>query len=226
MPLEDEQRQGPGFPVVTDARRWENVSPEDRLVAEREAIAAVLAKFDPETRERVRRLLEGDGLPSHAVGGFAGASDPDVARLLGVISSIRWAELQSRMASTKKDWPSKELMQVQVALVPELAQQDARVTVVRRPGDAGIPLLLLRDRDLTLADLDLGLNEAALSLQRDGVAPPTELTMQVATGPAPANPCAEARHLDLVRAGQVRMLEGVGNVRTSVVVVPLHRSGR
>jgi hypothetical protein len=88
----DELTKRPQYRILTDATRWMNVSPEARQAAERDAIATVLDRVPPEHRGLMRSVLTGEGFPSGANASIEAVFDPEMARLLGVIRSIRAAE--------------------------------------------------------------------------------------------------------------------------------------
>ena len=75
--------------MITDAAPWKDVPPEERRAAEREAFARLLEFIDPAQHHLMRMYVMGEGLPSGTNVGAAGACDPEVARLLGVIASVR-----------------------------------------------------------------------------------------------------------------------------------------
>lgn len=66
--------------------------PEERRAAERDAFARLLEFIDPAQHHLMRMYVMGEGLPSGSNVGAAGAYDSEVARLLGVIASIRAVE--------------------------------------------------------------------------------------------------------------------------------------
>jgi hypothetical protein len=110
---------------------------------------------------------------------FTGSTDSEVARLLSVIVSIRIADAAPARARAEEDRAADALdraqrLRVTVALVPNLGVPDARVTILRRPGDNGWPVVLLREADFTPLDLAFGVSLAARSVAEVGTAPASE----------------------------------------------------
>ena len=215
--------------VVVDAKTWETVTPDDRRAAEREAVKAIVSLSPPEEQETMRRILEGDG--SGADIAVVSSTDPELARLFGIIGSIRQAEWQSRKSSELRvplylgAEPPRKDVRVNIALVPQLARPDVRATVIRRPGDLGRPLLLLRESDLTASDLELGLRAAAVAFRRYGPTPARERALHLRTGrPALQQRVERAEHyLDLVKAGRPRHIDGIGTVPAMAIITSLDR---
>ncbi len=83
------------YPIVTDATPWRNVSPEARRAALEDAFARALEFVDPAQHHLMRMYIMGEGLPGGTHVGIGGAFHPEMARLLGIISSIRAAERPS-----------------------------------------------------------------------------------------------------------------------------------
>ena len=221
----DESAMTPQFRVVVDASQWEKSTTERRRAAEREAVAAIIARFNAEHQEQVRRLLEGTDRPSGSFMAVVSVSDPETARLLGIVQSIRSAEAKSQVPSAVTTGIQRDV-RVTIALVPQLARPGVRVTVIRRPGDAGHPLLLLRESDVTAADLELGLNVAALSFKRYGTTPTKERTLHLGSPRPSSRPRSERIEglLELVKAGLPRHIDGIGTVRSMAIVTPLDRA--
>jgi hypothetical protein len=195
------------------------VTPEKRREVEREAIDAILRRIPPGDQEMARRILE---RPHSGSGGFSASTDPEIARLLGVISSIRSAgrpvaeEGQPEDENARADDP-REYIRVLIALVPHLSSPGIRGTVIRRPNDGGQPVLLLRESDLTVDDLYRGLRAAAVSFKRYGLAPAKERRLHIRvpreTVAVLSEPRMSEAYLRLLKAGLPRVIPGIGEVR-------------
>jgi hypothetical protein len=212
------QRQ---YPVVSDRAALEGTTPEARREQERAAIQAILERLPAEHRAEARGMLEGEG-PAHGDVAFATSTDPEIARLLGVLTAIRQIDRGIKVSTAPVTVPVRvqPSLHVVIALVPELRTPDLRATVVRTPTDRGKPLLLLRESDLTQGDVDLGLQAAGISLRRYGVSPTKEIRMDLR---APRNPPARRGstvhdHVAFLKSSPYHTIPGIGTVRSVEVV--------
>jgi hypothetical protein len=166
-PMAGQNSQPPSFSVTVDPTLAAGATDDERQRLISEATQAVLARTPEDLRDRARAMLE-DPAASPVT-----STDPEIARQLGIIQSVRAAvaaEAQSQETPSPRV-TQEELdaaVSVTVALVPTLPVSHAQAVVVRRPGDDGVPLLLLSEGTVTTETLALGLRAAAIARDRHG----------------------------------------------------------
>lgn len=79
------------YPIVVDPAPWRDMSPEARRAAQEAAFAKILERVDLGQEQILRKYLLGEGLGT-GVNMSVGSYDPEMARLTGVVLSIRVAE--------------------------------------------------------------------------------------------------------------------------------------
>src|SRR5262245_487776 len=91
-----DSRARPFYPVVVDPKPYVKLTPEERKRLEDDAIQRIVDLQPPEARQLVATELRGelatvskDGLTYRQL---AGSSDPETARLLSVLASVRAAD--------------------------------------------------------------------------------------------------------------------------------------
>lgn len=182
-------------------------SPEERAVIER-----IVALMPPKDQASVREYL------ADATKSF-GSDRPELAPLvreLNLLRHARIADVQATRLQKDADVIAAHV-RVSVALAPALGDNSVRAVVVRRPGDSGRPLLLLREEDVTADDVAFGLAFAAQSISKYGVEPkvPHRQTFRaggVATSTAVTTKTHGAIAADLRRA-DYQTIQGIGRVR-------------
>ena len=141
----------PYFAIVSDPTSVGSVPENERQAEMRKALEAIIARLPQEQREGARRELEVGW-----VGRPIASKDPETARL--------WSRLLSLQAATEGERQPIRQGSIKVALVGSLDDPTFRALVVRRPDDAGVPLLLLPQETATGEDLLRGLQAASRSL--------------------------------------------------------------
>lgn len=204
--------------VVVDRTAFAGLSDAERASQMLAAIDSIVQRVPPEQRDAMRRLLE------HPKPGslYSGSSDPEIARLLGVIASLRAAGdasvAQRQSDQLASDNTLKTGVEVTVALVSTLPT-NVRARVIRRPDDGGTPLVLLAD-DADASDVALGLTVAASSKQRFGVTPDKEHIVDYRSKGHRVGPTntVHSTVLDQLRAASLWDIPGVGQVKATRVM--------
>lgn len=182
-----------------------SMSPEERALIER-AVMTLPAVH----REEARAAFMNESLhPS--------STDPQLGPLLEQLAALRAAKYKPIHDAYAQIEAENKLRQVPVvvALVPHLGEHDVRAKVLRRPGDRGRPLVLLREGDFTEYDLQIGLQAAVRAADRYGADPQSEHRTAVRSGA----PAASAQQptltllVDMLRAAEPRNLAGFGTPR-------------
>jgi hypothetical protein len=197
-----------------------NYVPGSRKAEEDAAIAAILERVPPGQRSRVLAALNDTTT-------FLGASsDPVIAEQLGVIASIRAADMRARaeIAKAKKTELLRDRIRIRIALVPSLDQPGTRAVVLRRPDDSGVPLLLLPEQGVTSADLARGLRAATLAQRRYGQRPShaARLVLRNGRGGAVVAP-NDAKAVALLAELRSRAPQAIPGVGTGRLMEILHR---
>jgi len=216
----------PRFAVTVDHASYASMSSVQRRKIEDEAIRQILAATPEKYRTKMADLLRRDldpqtlGYSSGQVGAFAfqGSSDPEIARLLGVVSSVRAAELAEsppRVAAAAA--PSVTAgTRVFVTVVFDGSRTTGSTAIIR-PGYA-LPILVLQ-RNADAAELSAGIRAAARLYRDFGPSPSREYTAQIDVAendPAPSPQTAQL--LALIREGDARDVPGVGHLPATEVV--------
>jgi hypothetical protein len=210
---------GPQYEVQLTPRLESRAAPEDRRAEEQAAIEEILRRTPRNHQGRMKEILDDRNAT------FVSSSDPEVARLLGTIASIRAVDNtvaiergRAAMLSDLED--QKRRVTVTLVLVPSLPTQDARAVVLRRPQDNGRPLLLLSATDATPADLRLGLRAAAAAFVRYGPSPISERRVLVkpVTESIRWEAASHSEMITKLRASPLRVIPGLGSLRAMEVV--------
>jgi hypothetical protein len=140
------------------------------LDARQEALLGALLEDAPaaeqgRTRALLLRALE-NGTPLEARGA-------KYAALTAALNATT-AEKHSRNA---KQEPEPEMVRVSVGLVASFKKEGIRSTVLRRPGDDGVPVLLLLE-SATAEDLTAGLSAARHSFKSAGRSPSRAMKLE------------------------------------------------
>lgn len=179
------------------------VTAEERRREEQQTIEQVLAGVAEKDRVVVRRELE-----------QYFASIPEVSRTS--VAQMRAATGEKGV--TRRPAP---YVRVRVALVPTLGAANLKAAVIRRPGDHGEPLLLLREGDATDEDLRGGLRAAEVAARRFGEEPAREWRLSFRstdrTRPLPPLPLGVRSNLELLRGAPFQEVPGAGMVRTMII---------
>jgi hypothetical protein len=193
--------------------------PQVTSAQENALIDRIVQQVPAAHREELRSLLldEGKELAS---------ADPKLAPLLGQLAALRAARhapehARIRALHAEDVRRSESQLRVTVALVSGLGDPDIRATVIRRPGDGGKPLLLLRDEDVTATDLELGLAAAARAAEQYGTNPEKEhrMTLRIPSSKSSSTASIEGQQsVDLLRKATVKDIEGIGHHKTLDVV--------
>jgi len=214
------------FAVRVDPSYAAQLTPEQAKADELQAIEALVERVPAEQRANVRRILT---MPSVTP---MRAADPEAARLLCVIGSIRAARSAPAAQNLAGDGAARLAQRratpgfvVQVALAPELPISNARAVVIRHPGDNGMPLLLLSESGATADDLNRGLRVAIEERDRLGVHVQSKVSTPVRETPSSVSGPIEdseqfSRLLAHLRTVPQRSVPGVGAVRSVGLKVP------
>ena len=218
MVSEDSAPVRSSYAVNVDGTVWTTATMTDRHAAERAAIEEILTRLAPQHRALARRILE----DRETTATFVSSTDPEIARLLSVITATRAADnvemvRKAEADREKDDRETVRRVRVLVALVEDLGGEDIRATVIRRPDDEGRPLLLLSAVDFTSTDLAFGLRLAANSVPRYGIAPAVEHKLQFRDQAPQSGARRQAALPDeqaaLLRRSPFRLIPGIGSVR-------------
>jgi len=195
-----------------------DLSPAERAKKERETIDAIVERVPAQFRAEMRTQLEPRAGRDIA---FASSADPELARLFGELASLRQANGPRRAAPAQVE---DTTIHVILALVPKLDAPGARVSVLRRPNDKGIPIVLLQESDVTKDDILLGLRGAVAAYRRHGAAPEKESKMAVRakarSSKGAAVPVVD-RNVENLKKAALMNIPGVGKVRAQEVVTSL-----
>jgi hypothetical protein len=216
------------YAVKVDQRIRENHVEGSRRGEELDAIRQLLDRTAPADREAVRRVVESPFAT------FSDADDPESARLLGVIRSIREADAAAR--SEKNSASSTSLvgdmdgrLSVSLALTPSGEHDDGAARIIRRPNDQGIPLVVLPEASTTDESLAEALRIALRSVDQYGTSPKRATTItlkrnaQIALRPGKPIPADWRAALAVVRQAPVGNVQGLGPVRAATVRVSRDR---
>src|SRR4051812_17968224 len=131
----------PSFAVVP-APDEVPADPTDRRRLFGGAVEKVLLRIPPEQRVEVRSVLENGAMPT-------AAADPELAKQLRIIASIRAKEV-AEMRARKKELdpaqaatPAVERLRVRIALANHVPVAGTAAVVTRTPDDDGIPMIIL-----------------------------------------------------------------------------------
>lgn len=189
---------------------------QQRDAQERATIDQIIAHLPAHYQSQGRAILE----DRNAAYAFEASSDPEIARLLGVLTAIRAAASVDQENQAAKDREAdaertKNLVRVTVVLAPPSALPMGRAAIIRRPGDGGKPLLLLREEDATAADLAAGLAAAGRLVQKYGSEPATEVRVVIrSTRPGTSKSAVTDRYVETLRSSLRQTIPGVGTVHT------------
>lgn len=203
-------------PVVISSASSVAIDPRERARQEGATIDSIVARLPEEYRVRGRAILE-DRTASIS---FQASSDPEIARLLGVLMAIRDASSADQLKQAERDRAAAEEnakthVRVTVALAPATVVSKGRAVVTRRPGDGGRPVLLLREADATAADLTAGLAAAARLAAKYGPEPANKIRIVISSTRADtAASGITDRHIELLRSSIPQPIAGVGVVHT------------
>jgi hypothetical protein len=200
-----------------------SLSDADLNREEEDAIKTLLRRAPVSERNEIREILRMNGMPT-------GASDPDMARQLSRIASVRVARAQRLKAASQEQYVLDEerlakMVRVRVALVEHLPEEDSLAVVLRSPSDNGIPVVLLARDSATDHDLALALGAATGSLERQGASVTQSSATPLRRGSDRQSaigslPATWARWIDHLRALPEDALPGVGAARFTDVLVP------
>lgn len=208
---------------TTDMKRNDAAALRVESLSEAEVIEEIVRQVPAERRAKVRAEL----LDTSKV---LQSDKPTFGPLFARLAEIRWAkagpEREALAAKASADAARRDrLVRVSVALSPDL-EEGVRAVVIRRPGDGGKPLLLLRERDVTSLDLQIGLLAAAKAIAEHGPNPSRALRRSVrgALSGQGAPPQLE-KYIELLRASERRPLEGLGTLRSIDVLTDRYEAG-
>jgi hypothetical protein len=120
-----------------------------------------------------------------------------------------------------------QLLRVSVGLVSSFKKKSTRSTVLRRPGDEGIPVLLLLE-SATPEDLTAGLSAARHSFQTVGRSPARAAKLESQAAPDLTPSAAAGKTLEWIKArvaqsSTSQKLPGYGTVRLVPVATPVQQ---
>ena len=212
----------PQHAVVPQPGTLANLSPEERTKRERATIDAILTRTPSEHRSQMRSLLE-NTLPGRDIA-VASSTDPEIAQLLGVLVSLRQADLAANRVLATASVPAEDtIIHVLLALVPKLDAPGARATVIRRPSDSGTPLVLLQEDSVTKEDLAIAMRAATVAFRRYGSTLATERRLAIRGGNRPPKGVSAVSDINLEKLKKAAFMEipGIGKVRAREVVTNL-----
>jgi hypothetical protein len=224
--MSSDEQSGRRFPVQADPAPA--LSAESRTDLEREEadlIERVLLGVPDERREHLRGIL------SDRSRRIAATSDPALVGTLNQLSAVR-AAIQALDAkeATEADVArtgGQPRMRVTVALAPAMRDSLTRAVVLRRPGDGGIPILLLSENSVTALDVERGLNAAVMAAQQYDreLTKAFKLVLRArAKVPGARESDAGAKLLQRLSTAPVRQIPGVGTVRAIDVMARATRA--
>ena len=194
------------------------LSAVERQKLEHDAIERIVARAGESSRAGIReRLATGATISS--------ASDPEVARLLGVIASARnpiLSEAGGVAAGAAGSRPKAPPTIVRIALVKKVGPDDqqARVVLRRMPDDGGVPLLMVAE-SASSGEVEQGLRAAILSVKRNptGVSVPSLLRFTKAAPQALEKKTRAKRILKDVREVASARHDGIGQAKVLLIGV-------
>ena len=222
--------RSPPFSVSVDGEAFAHVSAAQRQQIEQDAIKRILAIVPAEHRKDAAAELERNprpeaiGLPRDgqvAARQFTGSNNPEIARLLGTIASVRAADDHDnamRAASTQvAGAPTARSVSSRVFVTVALNSSSEKSVAIVRPGRPAALLLLRPGADAS--ELRAGIRTAAQLFRDFGANAEKELRAEVEVddNAAPAPPQTE-RLLESLREAAFRDIPGVGRVRALEVV--------
>ena len=222
----------PPFRVTVDPTPYASLSAAERAAVQADAIRQILQRIPPEHREQATALLQKDITQDHistgsggtVVSGFAGSNDPEIARLLGVVASVRAASNQAlRVASRSPNEgaPRDPRERVYVTVVFDAARVDAPVALY---GPAYHWPLLVVGRDATAGELRVGLRIAGQLVRDFGPDPAREYRAEI--DPPSASeivPPEAARLLAAIQTSPARDIPNLGRLPAlEVATYPKH----
>ena len=166
-PMPSNEVPSPDNDLPIDARVYRLLSAEERAAKELEAIEAIVARVAVQDQQELRGLLRASG------NGFVAlqSPDPEINRQFAILKAIWHAAAPN--TGNPPSYPDRPadpaaIIDVRVALVAQMEPANVRARVVRAPEDGGVPLLILREADVSPTDLILGMRLAAQSLKKYG----------------------------------------------------------
>ena len=139
---------------------------------EHEVIEQMIQRFPEAHRAEVRERFATQNLIAMST------ADPELVRLADELDGLRrarGAESVSRRAMTTHELVQSAKKQGRILVDVVLAPSHGpRVSIVRRPGDDGVPMLVMGAADVTPEELSAGLRAAASSVKHEGVSPTAE----------------------------------------------------
>jgi hypothetical protein len=192
-------------------------------MSDAELIAAIVAKAPQKHRARIQAALE-----SGNVAGVIGGG-PEVMQLATTLLSRHAVTGASALISDedrrRSEERAKNSRQLFVALTGEEANAvTPAVSIVRSPGDQGVPLVLVRS-DATARDVDIGIRTAAAAVLRNGASVSATIRYAVRSKErVTSTPRAYAvKFLDDLRHTrlpmEVHQISGIGRVNATSVRV-------
>lgn len=225
--------ESPPFRVTVDPAPYLSLTDDQRRALEDDAIQRIVSRIPAEHRARAETLLRQSETPAAlgfttghvAASSFAGSTDPEIARNLGIIASVRAATSNLRLSAMNAVTPA-------VPAKPSAHQPSARTRIfVTVAYDASrsepvalfgpgyqLPILVL-GAGATPADLRAGLRAAA-KLARQFGPEPTEHYRAVVHQPDKKGSAAESteRLLQAIQSAAKRVIPGVGELPALEVV--------
>ena len=180
-----------------------------------ELIDRLVRRLPEAKRSRARELLRTKNLLG------ASSADPEFARLANDLMAARRGRNVDVVGNGRvRSSANSKLIRVDVVLAPSTGP---RMTLMRRQGDDGVPVLVLGADDVTPEELSAGLQAAAASVAKIGYNPSSASRV----GVRPLRTAALARKksnpasLAYIKANAVSThLEGFGAVRSLRVATP------
>jgi hypothetical protein len=201
-------RVDPKHPVLVNTGPWEGLSVVALAEEERKSIDRIVAMAPEGNRDAIRAMLQ---RPFSAP---AGADDPEIAREMSKLTSIRRAAAEKAIALAVP--PVGDGVRLRVAIL-ETGGQKNGTHIVTRPADGGHPIVVV-PADGSGSDLAFALRLAADPATK----PKKAMRIDVKARGDAAIPESDywSRVLQSIRSNPVREIAGVGRVRYTDVLVP------
>lgn len=222
MTKSDRPGDRPRYAAVVDSAVPANYVVGSRSAEEKAAIAALLERTPKEARDVVMKALQASHIRKFE------SYDPEIARLFGLVASIRAVDARAQAANRELDLkeapapPDAKRFRVRIALVERIqgVPSDAIAVASREPGDEGIPLLVIAS-DIDHKDLHRALGVARLALEQGGTEAAARTAVTLRRRLPKENSRAAPQHdearwrsmLAEIRAAPERVVDRIGRAR-------------
>ena len=207
------------YPVIVDKAPYANDDAATRLRKKEDAVRQIMERTPAASHEGMRRMLRDIEEPSMLL--VMEVSDPELARLLGIVQSIHHAS--KKVALTPEQQQKHEFIRLEIALVSGLLPPGVIARVIRRTGDFGWTLVLLPEAQASASDIGMAEHLAESEYRMRGRFPVEETSTDYRERPAGVEEPKTLRRLEAdfarLQAQPPKDIPGVGPAKVLTVGV-------